>query len=122
MAGQGAGELEAMHLRTGPGGRRARPRHGTRDDHLQCLSRPVPADDVLRAPARQRARFPYRLGDGTGSPVLSASATTARATATASCAPEAGTLTTQMISSAVCALRMLAFRRAAARARCSRER
>jgi integrase/recombinase XerD len=46
--------------------------------------------------------------------VLSASATTASATATACGLVAAGTLTTQMISSAVCALRMLASRPAAA--------
>jgi hypothetical protein len=37
VAGQGAGELEAVHLRTGPGSRGTRPGHGTRDDHLHDL-------------------------------------------------------------------------------------
>jgi hypothetical protein len=54
------------------------------------------------------------LGAGAGSAPLSASATTARAMATASGRPAAGTLTTQMISVAVCALTMLAFLPAAA--------
>ena len=49
------------------------------------------------------------LGDGIASPALSASATMARATAAASGAVPVGTLTMQVISSAVCALRMLAF-------------
>jgi hypothetical protein len=42
-------------------------------------------------------------------PGLDASATMARATAAASDPVAAGTLTTRIISSAVCALRMLAF-------------
>ena len=67
----------------GPGSGRARPRHGTRPGHLQPLPRPAPADGVLRAAARPRAPAAHRLGDRTGSPALSASATTARATATA---------------------------------------
>ena len=50
----------------------------------------------------------YRLGDGTGFPALSASATTARATATADGRSGAATQTTQMTSPAVCALTTLA--------------
>ena len=34
VARQSAGELEAVHLRTGPGSRQPRPRHGTRHRHL----------------------------------------------------------------------------------------
>ena len=67
----------------GPGGCRARPRHGTRPSHVQQVPRPAPADGVLRAAARQRAPAAYRLGDGTRSSPFSASATTARATAIA---------------------------------------
>jgi len=37
QAGQGAGELEAVHLRTGPGSRGARAGHGACDGHLLCL-------------------------------------------------------------------------------------
>ena|SRR5690348_15094863 len=61
------------------------------------------------------ARPCYRMGVVTGSPALSASATTARAMAAASGPVPAGKLTTQMISSAVCALTMLAPLSAAAR-------
>ena len=67
------------------------------------------ADGVLRTAARQRAPAAHRLGDGTGSSALSAPARTAKATATAEGRSAAATQTTQMISSAVCALRMLAF-------------
>ena len=97
----GAGELDAVHLRTGPGSGRARPRHGTRPGHLQPLPRPAPADSVLRAAARPRASAAHRLGDRTRSPALSALATTARATATADAWSGAATETTQMTSSAV---------------------
>src|SRR5437667_148685 len=51
----------------------------------------------------------YRLGDRTRCPALSASGTTARPTATADGRSLAATLTTQTISSAVCALTTLAF-------------
>src|SRR5690242_559455 len=83
VARQGAGELETVHLRTGPGSRQPRPRHGTRPHRLQPLPRPAPADGVLRATARPRAPAAYRLGDGTGSSAFRAPATTAKATATA---------------------------------------
>jgi len=109
VARQCAGELDAMHLPAGPGSGRARPRHGPCTGRLQSLPRPVPADRVLRAAARPRAPAAYRLGDRTGSPALSASATTARATATAAGRSGAATQTTQMISLAVCALTTLAF-------------
>jgi hypothetical protein len=108
VARQGAGELETVHLRTGPGSGRARPRHGARPSRVQPLPRPAPADGVLRAAARHRAPAAHRLGDGTGSPALSASATTARATATAAGRSGAVTQTTQMTSSAACALTTLA--------------
>ena len=75
----------------------------------KSLPRPVPADSVLRAAARQRAPAVYRLGDRTGSPALSASATTARATATAAGRSGAAMQTTQMISLAVSALTTFAF-------------
>jgi hypothetical protein len=73
------------------------------------LPRPAPADGVLRAAARPRAPAAHRLGDRTRSSALSASATTARATATAEGRSGAATQTTQMISSAVCAVTTLAF-------------
>jgi hypothetical protein len=109
VARRGAGELDAVHLRAGPGSGRARPRHGTRPGRLQPLPRPALAGGVLRAAARQRAPAAQRLGDGTRSSALSASATTARATAIAAARPGAATQTTQMISPAVCALTTLAF-------------
>ena len=99
----------------GPGGGRARPRHGTRPGRVQQLPRPAPADGVLRTAARPRAPAAHRLGDRTGSSALSAPATTARATATAEGRSGAATPTTQMISSAVCALTTLAFMLDAAR-------
>jgi hypothetical protein len=37
LAGQGAGELEAVHLRAGPGSRGTRPGHGARDGQLHCV-------------------------------------------------------------------------------------
>src|SRR5689334_6173071 len=110
VARHGAGELAAVHLRAGLGSGRARPRHGPRPGHLQPLPRPAPPDGVLRAAARPRTPAAHRLGDRTGSPALSASATTARATATADGRSGAATQTTQMTSPAVCALMMLALR------------
>jgi len=77
VARQGAGELEAVHLRAGPGSRRPRPGHGTCDGHLQRLPRPAPADEILRARPRRRTRPCYQVGTVTGSPALSASATAA---------------------------------------------
>ena len=105
----GAGELDAVYLRVGPGGGRARPRHGTCPGYVQPLPRPAPADRVLRAAARPRASAAHRLGEGR---ILG---------------PERvgddgqghgnrrrpigrGPQTTQMTSSAVCALTTLAFR------------
>ena len=88
-----------MHLRAGPGSRRARLRHGARPGRMQPLPRPVPADGVLRAAARQRAPAAYRLGDGTGSSALSAPATTARAAAIAAGRSAAATQAMRMISS-----------------------
>ncbi len=49
------GQLEALHLRGGPGGSRTRPRHGPRLGVLPHLPRPAQADHVLRAAARHRA-------------------------------------------------------------------
>jgi hypothetical protein len=109
MARHGAGELDAVHLRACPGSGRTRPRHGTRPGHLQPLPRPAPPDRVLRTAARPRAPAAHRLGDRTRSPALSASATTARATATADGRAGAAMETTQMTSSAMCALTTLAF-------------
>ena len=86
-------------------------RHSTLGKSLR-VSR---ADGVLRTAARPRAPPAHRLGDRTGSSALSASATTARATATAEGRSGAATPTTQMISSAVCALTTLAFKLDAAR-------
>ena len=51
VARHGAGELDAVHLRAGPGSGRARPRHGTHPGYLQPLPRPAPPDGVLRAAA-----------------------------------------------------------------------
>ena len=75
--------------------------HSCRDQFRQTVFYEPPQDK--RAPAAQR------LGDRTGSSALSASATTARATATADGRFGAATPTTQMIPPAVCALRTLAF-------------
>ena len=59
-----------------------------------------------RAPVHTRRHGPaYRMGDGAEASASSASATTVRVTAVASGQVAAGTLTTQMISPAVCALR-----------------
>jgi hypothetical protein len=120
MARQGAGELEAVHLRAGPRGCRARPRNGLRPSRMQQLPRPAPADRFLRAAARQRAPAAHRLGDRTRSSAFSASATTARATATADGRSGVATQTTQMTSSAVCVLTTLAFLLKAARLAASR--
>ena len=72
VARQGASELDAVPLRAGPGGSRARPRHGTRPGRVQQLPRSAPADGVLRTAARPRAPAAHRLGDRTGSSALSA--------------------------------------------------
>ena len=103
-----------MHLRPGPGGSRPRPRHGVRDGHCNACHDQL-RQTTFYKPAHDSGHDPtYQLGDGTASPVLSASATTARATAVASGPVAAGLLTTQMISSVVCALLMLAVLAAAA--------
>ena len=64
---------------------------------------------------RPLTRSPRRKGDGTRTSALTASAMTARATATAEGPSGASMLTTQMISSAVCALATLASPLEAAR-------
>jgi hypothetical protein len=70
---------------------------------------------VFYEPTHDRgAPAAYRLDDRTRFPALSASATTARATATAAGRSGAATKTTQMICLAVCALTTLAFLRDAA--------
>jgi len=70
------------------------------------------ADNVLCAARRQGASLPNWMGEGAWS--LSASDTTARATARAAYRPGAVTVTTLMIVSAMCTLMMLANRRDAA--------
>jgi hypothetical protein len=102
-------------LRAGPGGCRTWSRYGTRPGRVHQLPRPAQADGVLRTAARPRAPAAHRLGDRTGSSALSAPATTARATATAEGRSGVATPTTQMTSSAVCALMTLAFMLDAAR-------
>jgi hypothetical protein len=84
---------------------------GAADKRGRCGS----AGDILRAAARPRAPAAHRLGDRTGSSVLSAQATTASATATAEGRSDAATPTTQMTSSAVCTLTTLAVTVDAAR-------
>ena len=115
VARQGTGELDTVPMRAGPGGCRAWSRPGTRPGRLQQLPRSAPADGVLRTAARPRAPAAHRQGDRAGSSALSAPATTARATATAAGRSGAATPTTQMTSSAVCALTTLAFMLDAAR-------
>ena len=92
-----------MPLPAGPGGGRARPRHGTRPGRVQQLPRPAPAHGVLRTAARPQAPSAHRLGDRTRSSALSVPTTTARATATAAGQPGAATPTTQMTSPAAAA-------------------
>ncbi len=110
VARQGAGELDAVHLRAT---REAATAAAAWDTfRVECNS----CHDELRQTVFYEPRAPaaHRLGDGTGSPALSASATMARASATAAGRSGAATQTRQMISSAVCALMTLAFRRDAA--------
>jgi len=75
----------------------------------------VTGHGVLRAAPRQPAPADHRLGNETLSPASSASATTARAMATADGRSGVAALTTQMISWAMCALTTLASLLSAAR-------